>query len=229
MPQGRAFRAIGEALKGNTLDLEGLCSSYLAKNQSTLKEAAGHMNIEPEILNFALGRILAPVVSAAAEIMKKSIPEISWTKGYCPICGSFPAIAALSKPEPVDLDSLVGGGGKKILHCSLCGFAWYFRRDACPCCENSEPGTREILHVRKAGQERIEACTRCKAYFPCIDLREYSVGPDMSVAPLGLIHLNLIAARKGYRPLAPAPWNTFEAPRKFGKKSRVQKSKKTQG
>ncbi len=66
-----------------------------------------------------------------------------------------------------------------------------------------------MIHVTKTKHERIEACTKCKALSPCIDHRENSFDPDPTVTPLGLIHLAIIARKKGYLPLAAAPWNTF--------------------
>jgi len=210
MPHADRLTAVASAIEENSIDLLPCCEYLLAQDHTALEKVAQEAKLDPAILRFALEQILAPAVAAMAARLRQKLTETGWRQGFCPVCGTFPSIATLSKPEPIDLDSLVGGGGKKFLHCSLCGHDWHFRRDACPACENADPGTREMLHAQKARQERIEACTRCKAYFLCIDLREYSQDPDLSVAPLGLMHLDVIAAQKGYVPLAPAPWNTFE-------------------
>ncbi len=209
LPDTQGIEDIVVALQDERLNLLHCCTAHIAKDNNTVCEAALRAGVAPELLQFTLGQILGPPLGGLAKILHNKEFVKDWRHGFCPVCGAFPSIATLARPEPIDLESLVGGGGQKTLHCSLCGNAWRFRRDACPACENANPGTREMIHVTKTKQERIEACTKCKAWSPCIDLREYSFDPDPTVAPLGLIHLAIIAGEKGYLPLAPAPWNTF--------------------
>ena len=97
--------------------------------------------------------------------------EGTWRQGYCPVCGSGPSIAYLDRPVFDEKNAfLAGGGGKKHLHCSLCGTDWTFRRGACPFCGEEGAGVMEIL--KEAGNalgERLDWCTRCKTYCPTVD------------------------------------------------------------
>lgn len=207
MPAGQGFGTLLAAVEGG-LDPTPLCRALLDRNRQALAGAAGDLGILPGLLIFSLETILGPVLAAVAAKLAGDLARAGWSQGTCPVCGSFPSIATLAKSQPVDLEALVGGGGQKFLHCSLCGHDWRFRRDACPACGNADPGIREVLHAENARHERIEACSKCKAYFPCLDLREFAEVPDLAAAPLGLMHLDLVAASRGFAPLAPAPWNT---------------------
>jgi FdhE protein len=209
LPSNQEVEELATAYREQKLDILDCCTSYLARDEISLRQKAVALGMNSDLLHFTLGQVLGPPLHALARRIGRKTLERAWRQGFCPSCGSYPSVATLAKAEPIDLESLVGGGGQKTLHCSLCDTEWRFRRDACPACENADPGTREMIHVAKAKQERIEACTKCKAYFPCIDLREYAFDPDLTVAPLGLMHLSIIASEKGYVPLAPAPWNTF--------------------
>lgn len=209
LPENESLKKCADAIREERFSLTASCELLLSRDNASLEKISNEADVEFATLHFVLQQIAGAPLAALAQRVGEIKVEYAWKQGFCPVCGSFPSIAYLARQEPTDLDSLVGGGGQKYLHCSQCGNEWRYRRDACPACENADPGTREMLHAHKARQERVELCTKCHSYFPCIDLREYADDPDMLAAPLGLMHLDIIAAEKGYAPLAPAPWNTF--------------------
>lgn len=208
-PDGDELAAIFTAQQQGVLNIADCSAYYIEQDTQSLTAAAEEAGVNPALLGFVLSRVLAAPVGALAEKVQAMPGERVWKQGFCPICGGFPSVATLARPAPTDLDSLVGGGGEKYLHCSLCANEWRYRRDACPACENSDPGTREMVFVEDNKHERVEACTKCKSYFVCIDLREYAEDPDLQAAPLGLMHLDIVAAQKGFSPLVSTPWNTF--------------------
>lgn len=170
------------------------------------------------MLLFAFSFMLGPVLRALVELSPhgngKEAPwnvEGAWRQGYCPVCGSGPSIAYLDRPVFDEKNAfLAGGGGKKHLHCSLCGTDWTFRRGACPFCGEEGAGVMEIL--KEAGNalgERLDWCTRCKTYCPAVDLRERDTTPDLDALALGMLHMDMVAAKKGLQPIHPAFWNTF--------------------
>ncbi len=209
IPDNTEITAIIAALDAETLQLKTCCISRLSNDSASLAKRAEAAGVDVGILSFVIEQILGAPMAALAKQYNELHAQFHWTQGYCPICGTLPSYGTLSRPEPTELDALVGGGGQKHLHCALCGNEWRYRRDACPACGNSHPGSREMYHAEKAKQERIEVCTKCNSYFPCIDLREYETDPNGLVVPLALMHLDIIAAQKQFRPLVPAPWNTF--------------------
>lgn len=134
----------------------------------------------------------------------------NWTHGHCPICGSTPSIALLAPADAENSEYLVGGGGRKYLHCSLCGNDWHYARTACAACGNDDSETREIFHQDGMKYERVEACHKCGKYMLTVDLREYAEPPHPDAIQMGLIHLDVLARQRQLVPVSPTLWNTIE-------------------
>ena len=176
--------------------------------------ALGKAGVPPGVLAFALGFIVGPVLRAVV-LARHAEPwnvEGAWMQGYCPVCGSAPSIAFLERPVADEKNAyLKGGGGKKHMHCPLCGTDWIFRRGACPSCGEEGPGVMEMLRDTKdARGERLDWCTKCRVYCPTVDLRERDDTPDPDAMAIGLLHLDMVAKGKNLRPINPSFWNTFE-------------------
>ncbi|WP_353117979.1 formate dehydrogenase accessory protein FdhE [Nitratidesulfovibrio sp.] len=183
----------------------------------SIESIAADGGVEPDVLAFVTGFVLSPVLHA---MVADALPEDgeapwdtdgAWQQGYCPVCGAFPTIAWLDKPMLDEKNAyLAGGGGKKHLHCSLCGAAWKFLRGACPSCGKEASGTMEMLREAEAARgERLDWCTKCNTYCPTVDLREREAAPNLDALALGMMHLDMVAARKKLRPLRPSFWNMY--------------------
>ena len=187
--------------------------SLLAGNESGIAALASEAGVPAPVLLFALETCLGPVLHVVAAKYRAPWDErpSSWMQGFCPVCGSFPSIAYLDKRVFDEKNAfLAGGGGKKHLHCSLCGTEWHFRRGACPSCGKEGSGTMELLRESSGSRgERIDWCTSCKSYCPSVDLRERDAVPDMDAMALGMMHMDIVAAQKGLLPLKPSFWNQF--------------------
>lgn len=198
-------------------DNEELClrasDTLLTGHETALMQTAEQTGIPPAILLFVLESVVGPVLHALSEKYDAPWDErpSSWMQGFCPVCGSFPSIAYLDKRVFDEKNAfLAGGGGKKHLHCALCGTEWHFRRGACPSCGKEGSGIMEFLRESENCQgERIDWCTKCKSYCPTIDLRERNAVPDMDAMALGMMHMDIVAAQKGLTPLKPSFWNQF--------------------
>ncbi len=213
-----------------------LAEAYLIKDPKIIENISEKISVPAEALLFAFHFILAPTLKA---LVINSYPEIAtlheievdpeeekevkgyippwdhnsaWKEGYCPICTSLPSLSYLDRALFDENNQfLASGGGKKYLHCSLCGTNWHFKRGTCPSCKNEGPDAIEILREAKSeNAERIDWCTKCKSYCPNIDLRVAGKRPDFDMMALGLMHLDIIAAEKKLIPLTPSFWNTFE-------------------
>lgn len=166
--------------------------------------------LPPNAFMYISETVSAPVLCAMVQTLGESLSSLAWEQGYCPVCGSSPSISHLSPKEVTDLDQLVGGGGKKYLHCSLCGHDWRFKRNACPSCGNDENETREVFYSEKTRYERVEACHKCGKYCLNIDLREFEPHPHLDAVQIGLIHLDMFARENRLSPLAPTLWNNLD-------------------
>ncbi|MFO7595703.1 MAG: formate dehydrogenase accessory protein FdhE [Desulfocurvibacter africanus] len=191
-------------------DVAALARHLLDGNDEALARAAEDMNVPAGVLVFALRGVLAPVLAAVDESVRVRMTGITWTKGFCPVCGSLPGLAALSKVGDLGSEFLRGGGGQKHLHCSLCGHDWRIARGMCPVCENSDKDQREYFRVEGETVEKVDICLKCGLYVPCVDLRELDGEPPLEVLSLGMAHLDILARQKGYRPAAWLPWNQID-------------------
>ncbi len=214
-----------------------LAEAYLANNAIVIESTAKALNVPSEALLFTFHCILAPCLQA---LVIHCVPQVSvqdedefdletenptekkkqlppwdanalWKEGYCPVCASFPSISYLDRALLDENNQfLSSGGGKKYLHCSLCGTNWQFKRGVCPACKEEGPDVIEILKESTGGfGERIDWCTKCKSYCPNVDLRVNGKRPDFDMMALGMMYLDMIAAEKQLTPLTPSFWNTF--------------------
>ena len=203
-------------LDGAFLQDETFCThaveALIAGNESGLESLTRQTGLAGPVLLFALETIAGPVLHVAAgEKTPWDTHPAAWTQGFCPVCGSYPSIAYMDRRVFDEKNPfLAGGGGKKHLHCGICGTDWYFRRGACPACGKEGSGTMELLRETSGNKgERVDWCTACKTYCPAVDLRERDTTPDMDAMALGMMHLDIVASGKGLQPLKPSFWNQF--------------------
>lgn len=196
---------------------EALVEAVASDNHTAIERIAKENALEPQVLEFVSDFVVSALLRAMAALALPEEGEAfwdegdAWRQGYCPVCGALPSIGWLDKPVVDEKNAyLAGGGGKRHLHCGRCGANWKFRRGACPSCGEDENGTVEML--RESGiahGERLDWCTKCKTYCPTVDLREREFVPNMDAAAFGMMHLDMVAARKKLRPLRPSFWNMF--------------------
>ncbi|MCJ2163997.1 MULTISPECIES: formate dehydrogenase accessory protein FdhE [unclassified Pseudodesulfovibrio] len=219
---GRLLPIVAEILQLDTNDMNalqayldhpehisGLAQALIEGNWKHFENTSVQLNIKPATLLYISETVFGPVFRAIVGSLGESLSELHWEHGSCPACGSTPTIAYLSPKETTELDQLVGGGGKKYLHCSLCGHDWRFKRNGCPACGNDENNTRDIFTVDNRSHERIEACGACGTYILGIDLRECAELPDLDTIHIGLIHLDIHAQDQGLMPMARTIWNSL--------------------
>jgi FdhE protein len=209
-PDEDAWRKLGEFMDDSD-NIAGLAQARIEGNWKLFESTSVQLGITPyTTLLYISETVFSPVLRAMAAGLGEPLYTLAWDEGYCPVCGATPSIAQLSPKEVSDLDQLVGGGGKKFLHCSLCGHDWRYKRNACPSCGNDENESREVFYQENARFERIEACHKCGKYCLSIDMRECEPLPDLDVAQIGLIHLDLFAREHDLSPISPTLWNSLE-------------------
>jgi FdhE protein len=196
-----AANAIREALLDGRLDPAMGVKDLLENREEATSEIARSLQIDPGVLRFVLGQLVKPFAESRAASLAHLIDEAAWSKGYCPICGSWPCFSFLW-----------GEQGERRLKCSSCAHEWGFMRTVCPFCENADPDGLEYFYSEDRQSERAEVCTRCKRYIVNLDLRQRHGDPLMEVAPLGLIYLDILAQQRGFHPGAVTEWNVLDLP-----------------
>lgn len=192
-------------------DYQGRLAFAMLDSPDAMRQIAKDCGIGAEILDFVGNFVVAAVLRAMTSSVSADWDEAgAWREGYCPVCGSYPVIAWFDRASHDERNAfLSGGGGKKHFHCGFCGANWIFRRGTCPSCASDAAGVMEMLSEAGFRGERLDFCSKCKAYCPSVDLRELADIPDMDAMALGMIHFDLLAAQKKLRPLRPMFWNRF--------------------
>lgn len=131
---------------------------------------------------------LQPLNRHIAEKYKTYIDQKLWLNGYCPICGGKPNIAEIKGEE-----------GQKYLHCSFCSYEWLYKRLACPYCENTDHHTLSYFYAENEEHYRIDTCEKCKHYIKTVDSRKLTEPVNLDIEDWCTIHLDFIAAGKGYQ------------------------------
>ena len=204
--------------KADAQKIEELVATVVSGNKKNIEGLAQKIEVDPLVLHFVAGFVVAPVLRALTSLVVAAGDEAPWEvgdvwrQGYCPMCGALPTMGWMDKPAIDEKNAfLAGGGGKKHLHCGTCGADWKYRRGACPACGEEGSGVMELLREsgKAAHGERLDWCTKCKSYCPAVDLREREFIPNLDALALGMMHLDMVAARRKLKPVKPSFWNMF--------------------
>ena len=191
---GEAADHICAAIESGRLDIGSLLAASLARDQNAIRAGAVHLGLAPDLLwliaelavgpwAHALQRALFAQASQNVDL-KAALDE--WDHGYCPACGSWPALAEVV-------------GGHRILCCSFCAEAWELKTYSCVYCgEAGEPFVTAAPDPEQKTR-RVEVCGACAGYLKTIDVDELSPFPLLAIADLETNDLDVAAMTHGYR------------------------------
>jgi FdhE protein len=190
---GDAASHIRSTLDETRIDAGSLLTSSLQRDQAAIRTGATHRGLSPDLLWLVAELAVSPFAHALQESLVASAGPGSpllaalgaWPHGYCPICGSWPALA-----EVIDTH--------RILRCSFCAFAWELPTYACVYC--GEAGEKFVTAAPNPERtdRRIEACAACGSYLKAVELPELSTFPLLAIADLETMDLDMAAMERGY-------------------------------
>jgi FdhE protein len=179
---------IARALRQKKIDLEICLKKAIEGDRDYLSRIAADVGIDQGVMNFLLHTSIKPFVEVMASHLRDKVDEDLWDKGYCPICGSQPLMGELRGEE-----------GKRVWTCSFCGNQWRGKRLMCPFCENTDHRTLRYFYTEKERAYRIDVCDKCKKYIKTVDSRQLSDEIFLPVEDLATLHLDILAADKGFK------------------------------
>jgi FdhE protein len=187
---GESALHIRDAIATEGIDADSLLSVSLARNQKAIRTSALHMGFSPDLV-WLIGEIgsapLAHRLSAGLNVRSADLQVgLAWDRGYCPCCGSWPALIELHD-------------GTHTLRCSYCALGWSLRSHRCVYCGNTGDdfiaAATDVAHP----QRRVELCGKCSGYTKVIDVREPTPFPLLAIADLATIQIDQGAMDRGYR------------------------------
>ena len=191
---GEPARRVRAAIAGGAFEPGSLLRASLARRQQAIRERANHVGVAPDLVwliaELAVGPIahrlqqdaLASVDSAPAPVREALR---GWSRGECPACGSWPALAETR-------------GGERHARCSFCGADWTPRTNACVYCATSgDAFLTAAADAARAGR-RIEFCRACGGYLKQVDVPAATAFALLPVLDLETSDLDVLAAGRGY-------------------------------
>ena len=182
---GEAAEHIRSAIESGRLEAGSLLAASLAREQTAIRTAAVQHGLAPDLVWLVAELAVSPFAHALQRTFFASPAPENWKGGYCPACGSWPALAEVV-------------GGHRVLRCSFCALAWELATYACIYC-----GEDADLFVTAAPEEerkdrRVEICKSCGGYLKTVDAPELSPFPLLAIADLETMDLDLAAMERGY-------------------------------
>ena len=195
---GDAARHIRAHLDETRMDAGSLLTASLNRDQASIRTAAEHSGLAPDLLWLVAELAVSPFVYALQRAILASAPEESavrgaldaWCHGYCAHCGSWPALAELAASH-------------RVLRCSFCAWAWELDTYACVYC--GEDGEKFVTAAPNAehADRRLEVCGTCASYLKTLDVAQLTEFPLLAIADLETMDLDVAAMERGYhRPAA---------------------------
>ena len=190
---GEAADHIKAALDETRLDTTSLLTASLSRDQKAIRSGATHRGLSPDLLWLVAELAVSPFAYALHRAWLAPSEEGSplgtalngWTHGYCPACGSWPALAETAS-------------GHRVLRCSFCAFAWELARYACIYCGDDTDRFVTAAPDAERKDRRIELCGACSSYLKTVDVSELSPFPLLAIADLETMDLDMAAMEQGY-------------------------------
>ena len=214
---GAPARHLREVLERGEIDVGSLLAASLGRRQEAIRTRAVHVGVSPDltwvVAEMAVGplacRLRRHVLAAADADPERAAADADselaaalrgWGRGYCPACGSWPALAELGDGN--------GSGGRR-LRCSFCGAGWPCAPGSCIYCGAGGEGLLAAAGASEA--QRAELCRSCGGYLKCVAGGAPAPFELLPVVDLETSDLDAGAMERGYgRPSmretdAPAP------------------------
>jgi FdhE protein len=190
---GEAAEHIRETLESGRIEAASLLTASLHRDQTALRTGAAHRSLSPDLLWLVAELAVSPFAHALQRMtlgqnltadLQAALDE--WNNGYCPACGSWPAVAEVV-------------AGHRTLRCSFCSAAWELTTYACIYCRESGDKFVTAAPDEQRKDRRVEVCNGCGGYLKTIDLTELSPFPLLSISDIETTDLDVAAMEHGYR------------------------------
>ena len=191
-----------ETLESGRIDTGALLRASLARDQDAIRVKATHLGLSPDLVWLVAEMGVGPL----AHVLQHRFLTVcgdrdtdhdvvealaGWDRGYCPACGSWPALAEVCQ-------------GRRVLRCSFCGGDWRLCAYRCTYChESAEQFVTTAPDMERPGR-RLELCGTCRGYLKCVELADTTPFPLLPIEDLASSDLDVAAMDRGYmRPSIP--------------------------
>jgi FdhE protein len=196
---GESAEAVAHALASHTLDAAGLLSAVFGRDQQRVRMLAAQHALVPDLVWLVAEMALAPfvhllqkrILDSSADADPVTVACKTWDRGFCPVCGSWPAVI-----EAV--------AGAHVLRCSFCAAGWQLSSYRCLYCANDGDLFITAAPNPEEPGRRVQACGNCGAYVKVLELAAPTQFPMAAIEDLASMDLDVAAIEHKYvRPPLP--------------------------
>jgi len=190
---GEAAEHIRSHIDETRIDAGALLAASLKRDQTAIRTVAVHQGLAPDLVWLVAELAVSPFVYVLQRSLfdhEAASPDLhaaldGWRHGYCPLCGSWPALAEVAATN-------------RVLRCSFCALAWTPDEYACVYCR--EHGEKFVTAApnEERKDRRLEVCGTCGSYLKTIDVTALTPFPLLAIADLETMDLDMAAMEKGY-------------------------------
>lgn len=177
---------MAQTVRRGDFHLQEMTNHVLSGRLDAVHARAESLGLEPALTGTVLRWALLP---ALTRIQEDLAPQTArWRHGYCPICGSWPALGEFRGLEQV-----------RFLRCGLCAASWEFPRLRCPFCSTDDHRQLGYLHREgEEGKERVATCAACRGYIKMVATLSPLRGEQLLVMELATLPLDFVAGDRGF-------------------------------
>ena len=190
---GEAAAAVAQALDSRALDGDALLSACFGRDQRRVRFMAMQQSVSPDIAWMVAELALAPFVyllqahtlTAGDANGALNLAMAGWDRGFCPACGSWPALAE------------AGTGGHQ-LRCSFCAARWALASYRCVYCANRSRTFVTAAPDLQVPGRRLQLCGACGGYVKVLEVPAPAPFPLVAIEDLATMDLDLVAIERKY-------------------------------
>lgn len=192
-----AARRAADALAGREIDAARLLALVYQRDQNAVRQLASEHGVNVDMLWLLGDLVVAPIAHLQQRAaLRESDPESPvrealerWDHGYCPACGSWPALAEFFF-------------GERLLRCAFCACTWRPRVDQCVYCGARDERFATVVPDRNQPGRRVELCKACSGFLKTIDTDTITPFPLVAIEDLASADLDQSALHHGFRRMA---------------------------
>jgi len=110
----------------------------------------------------------------------------AWDRGFCPACGSWPALLETSEAG-------------HTLRCAFCALGWTLNSYRCVYCGNDGEDFITAAPLADTPGRRVQFCGECGGYAKVLDLPRPTEFPLVAIEDLASLDLDMLAIERQYR------------------------------
>jgi FdhE protein len=191
-----AATRVGEAIAGAHVDAAALLAHVYQRDQQAVRQMALDHHLVVDLLWLVGDLVTAPVVYLEqVAALREGSPDSPvreaierWEQGYCPACGSWPALAEFFY-------------GERLLRCAFCAATWRSAGEHCIYCGTTDSQYRVVVPDRDKPGRRLELCRSCGGFLKTLDVELVTPFPLVAIEDLGSSDLDQAALHHGFKRL----------------------------